>query len=439
MPSGSGAEASTMPDLRTRKIGTDWPAFLGPQGDGKSPETTLSLAWRDSGPRVVWHMQTGEGYSAPSISRGRLFLFHRVGDSARLTCMKSETGEKIWQFEYNTDYEDLYGFSNGPRSTPVVDGDRVYIYGVQGILYCIDALDGKVRWQVNTTQEFNVVQNFFGVGSTPIVEENLLIVQIGGSPPNDQKNILSAGGQINSNGTGIVAFDKLTGAVVYTAAEELASYASPVMATIGDRRWGFLFARGGLVGFEPASGKVDFHYPWRASRLESVNVANPVVSGDLVFISESYSLGSSVLRVRPGGYDIVWQDKKRSRSKSMLLHWNTAIQHRGFLYGSSGKSTGGSDIRCIEMATGKVAWMHKTDEHSSLIYVDEHFISIGEHGTLTLLAATPDSANIVARRQMTDKSGSKLLQYPVWAAPVYSNGFLYLLGKHRLVCLDLAE
>ena len=120
----------------------------------------------------------------------------------------------------------------------------------------------------------------------------------------------------------------------------------------------------------------------------------------------------------------------------MLLHWNTAIHHEGYLYGSSGKSTSSSDIRCVEMATGKVAWVHKTNERSSLFYVDEHFISIGEYGTLSLIEASLDRANIITKTKLTDQAGNKLLKYPVWAVPVLSNGYLYLLGKNRLVCLD---
>src|SRR5690606_25563868 len=109
--------------------------------------------------------------------------------------------------------------------------------------------------------------------------------------PPDSPSIAS--GQVKGNGSGVVAFDKLTGQVRYQLSDELASYSSPTLATIGDRRWCFVFARGGLLGFEPATGKLDFHYPWRSPKLESVNASNPVVVDNTVFISECYGPGSS--------------------------------------------------------------------------------------------------------------------------------------------------
>ncbi len=312
-----------LPDLRTRKSGSDWDRFLGPTGDGKSPETSLLTSWPPTAPPVVWEKEIGTSYGAPAVSQGRLFMFDRHGGSARLTCMKSETGDELWRFEYPTDYEDLYGYNNGPRTCPVIDGNRVYIFGPEGMLHCVTILDGKPLWSVDTSARFHVVQNFFGVGSAPVVEGELLIVQIGGSPPGRARTLLDTRDPVQGNGSGIVAFNKWTGEVIYQITDELASYTTPTLATINGRRWCFIFARGGLIGFEPRSGTVDFHYPWRAKKFESVNASNPVVVDDLVFISETYGLGSSLLKVRPGGYEVVWKDSERRRNKAMPLHWNT--------------------------------------------------------------------------------------------------------------------
>ncbi len=424
-------------DLRTRKTGSDWQGFLGPTGDGKSPEKGLHLPWPKSGPPVVWHKQIGTGYAAPTVSQGRLFTFDRHRNNARLTCMKSETGEELWRFGYATDYEDMYGYNNGPRACPVVDGDRVYVFGAEGMLHCVSALDGELIWKVNTGKKFNVVKNFFGVASAPIVERNLLIVQIGGSPPDSPKDVYAAQGQLSGNGNGVVAFDKFSGEVRYGITDELASYASPTLATIDARRWCLMFARGGLFGFEPRTGKVDFHYPWRSKKLESVNASNPVVVGNLVFISEAYGRGSSLLKVRPSGYQVVWKDAPRRRNKSMMLHWNTAIYHNGYLYGCSGRHAQGSDLRCIKLESGEVMWSERIDERTSLLYVDGYFVALGEYGTLSLIRATSEKSDVVSRVQIADNQGQELISYPAWAAPVLSNGFLYIRGKDRLVCLDL--
>jgi outer membrane protein assembly factor BamB len=428
-------------------VGSDWPCFLGPTGDSKSAERGILTNWPTDGPPLVWQLALGAGYCMPAIADGRLYQFDRIGDHERLRCLESRTGKLLWTFQYGSDFEDLYGYDNGPRCSPVVDGDRVYIFGAEGMLHCLNAADGNVIWKIDTAERFGVIQNFFGVGSTPVVEGDLLIAQIGGSPPESKAAPPTRLDLVQSNGTGIVAFDKLTGEVKYKTTDELASYATPKLATIDGRRWCFVFARGGLVGFEPASGKVEFHFPWRASIVESVNASTPVVVGDLVFISETYGPGSALLRVKPGEAEVVWSDAQRRRDKAMQTHWNTPIYREGYLYASSGRNTENAELRCIEFETGKVMWSQPNLTRSSLLYVDGHFVCLSEDGTLRLLRANPEKYDLVAEVVLADDKTSepnafglgatRLLKYPAWAAPILSHGLLYVRGANRLVCLEL--
>lgn len=439
-----GAEPT---NLLTRQQGQDWPCFLGPTGNGKSAETGIGVAWGPNGPKLVWHVRIGEGYGMPSISRGRLFMFDRVADRARLTCRNAETGQSLWEYTYPTDYQDLYNYNNGPRCSPVVDDDRVYVFGAEGRLTCVHAIDGAELWQVDTAKRFGVVQNFFGVGSTPIVEGDLLIVQVGGSPPEDQQVPPGQLDRVRSNQTAIVAFDKRTGEVKYAAGDELASYAGPVVATMHGRRSGFLFARGGLLHFDPATGVVLDHFSWRAPILESVNASNPIVHDDLVFISETYGLGSALLQVADSGkLSVEWSDAERRRDKRMQTHWNTPILHDGVIYGSSGRHTSNAELRAIDLATGNLRWSEPGLSRTSLLYVDGHLVVLGEYGELLLIRANPDKFDVVARATVVDSNAeaaipslgpSPLLKYPCWAAPILSHGLLYLRGDQRLVCLEL--
>ena len=450
-PGGHGAVAAEgdkptlPPDLGTRPKGIDWPNLLGPHGDSRSPETGLVTPWPEEGPRVVWQRELGTGYGAPTIARGRLYLFDRIGNQATLFCLNSETGEELWKFGYPTTYEDYFGYNNGPRCCPVVDGDRVYIYGAAGMLHCLNATTGKLLWKVDTFQTFGVVQNFFGVGSAPVVEGDLLIVIVGGSPPESQNLGAASLDRVKGNGSGIVAFDKHTGEVRYKITDELAGYASPVLATINGRRWCFAFVRGGLVGFEPATGKVEFHFPWRARVLESVNASNPVVVGNRVLLSETYGPGSVLLEVEPGGCKVIWSDEKKGRNKSLQTHWNTAVHHDGYVYGSSGRHTNEAELRCVELATGNVTWSVPGLSRSSLLYVDGHFICLTEYGELLLFKANPEKFELVSRVFPRDKNAQEipgfgappLLRYPAWAAPVLSHGLMYVRGENRLVCLEV--
>jgi outer membrane protein assembly factor BamB len=429
------------PDLGTRKAGSDWPRFLGPLGTSVSTEKGILTSWPADGPRIVWEKPVGIGYSMPVISHGRLFLFDRLRNRARLRCWNAETAESLWAFEYPTDYKDMYNYNGGPRCSPVVDGDRLYAYGAEGMLHCVGAADGKLVWKVNTTADFGVVQNFFGVGSTPVVEGDLLLVQVGGSPPGSEGISLETRG----NGSGLVAFDKFTGKVKYKVSDELASYSSPVLATIGKRRWCFLFARGGLLGLDPATGKIDFHFPWRANMLESVNASNPLVVGERVLITECYQLGSALLEVKPGGCKEVWTDRDKGRRKSLMCHWMTPIHVDGYVYGSSGRHTEEAELRCVELSTGKVMWKQRGLSRSSLLLADGHFVCLSEDGGLRLLKVNPSKyeevASVVLRPQgkdgKADPDAAPLLEYPCWAAPILSHGLLYVRGKDRLVCLDL--
>ena len=434
------AGAALPKDLRTRRSGSDWPSFLGPTGDSISTEKGILSPWPKEGPRLVWQRRLGEGYGMPAIGRGRLFVFDRTGERARLRCCNSETGEDLWTFDYATDYRDLYNYSGGPRCSPILDGDRLYIYGVEGMLYCLRVEDGKPIWKVDTVADFHVRQNFFGVGSTPVVEGDLLLAQVGGSPKSDRSR--TAQDSPKSDDSGLVAFDKYTGKVRYRVGDELASYSGPKVTTLAGRRWCFAFARGGLVGLDPANGKVDFHFPWRAKILESVNASNPVVVGNRVFISETYGLGSALLEVKPGECKEVWTDRDKGiREKSMRCHWNTPIHVGGYLYGCSGRHTNEAELRCIELATGKVMWRKRDLTRTSLLLVDNHFICLGEDGMLRLLKVNPDKYEEVSSVELkhpgADGQAEPLLNEPCWAAPILSHGLLYLRGADRLVCLEL--
>ncbi len=427
-------------DLGTRETGVDWPAFLGPNGNSKSPETGILKNWPKEGPRKVWEHAIGKGYAMPVIANGRLLHFDRVGDQAQLHCLQSETGKPLWNFSYETAYEDLYGYNNGPRCCPVVDENRVFIFGPEGMLHCLRLSDGKLLWKVNTKTQFGVVQNFFGVGATPVVHGDLLIVQIGGSkkePTNRPPGQLE---RIQGNGTGVVAFDKRNGKVIYSLSDELASYASPTLARAKGRNWCFVFARGGLIGFNPDNGRMDFHYPWRARQRESVNASNPVVVENSVFISETYGPGSSLLQFNPEKIDVIWRDSAKTRRKAMQTHWNTPIYHKGFLYGSSGRHSANAELRCIDWNTGEVQWSQKGLARCSLLYVDGHFVCLGEYGTLRLLRANPEKFEQVAETVLLPQDpgeGERPLQYPAWAAPILSHGLLYVRGRDRLMCLEL--
>ena len=431
------AVTADTPSSWTTRAGEDWPSFLGPRRDGKSTERGLRPADGNWTLPVRWTLDLGTGYGACSLAGGRCFVFDRVNDRARLRCRHAESGHPLWEYSYRSDYDDLYGFDNGPRCSPVVDGELVYVYGAEGQLHGVRVSDGSQVWSLDTKAEFGVVQNFFGVGSTPIVYQDLLLVIVGGSPPESQDVPAGQLDRVKPDHSCIVGLNKKTGEMVYRSVHDLASYASIQLSQAQDRPLGFVFARNGLWWFEPATGNVVANLPWRAAKLESVNASTPVAVGDEVFITESYEPGAAVLAARDGELRSIWQDQPRARDQAFAAHWMTPIHVDGFLYGCSGQGSRAANIRCIEWGTGRLRWQQPDTGRASLLYVDGHFVSLSEHGQLELLQATPSEYRAVTKINLADAQGNVAVEYPAWSAPVLSRGLLYVRGKRQLVCAEL--
>ncbi len=217
----------------------EWTSFLGPTHNAVSTETKLS---RTLPPPLVWEFPKGTSYASPAIAGGRLVFIHRLGDEEIVECLDPETGAGRWQFKYGTVFEDRYGYNNGPRSSPVIDGDRTYTVGAEGKLHCFELASGKVLWKRDLRAEYKVPQDFFGTASTPLVEGRLLIVNVGAP-----------------GGPCVVGLEKTSGKEVWRAGKEWGpSYASPVPAVVHGQRRVFVFAGGES---DPARGRTSLHRP----------------------------------------------------------------------------------------------------------------------------------------------------------------------------------
>ncbi|MBM3776261.1 MAG: hypothetical protein FJW37_14035, partial [Acidobacteria bacterium] len=421
----------------------DWKSFLGPNHNGTSTETKLLRHWPQGGPTLVWEMRKGAGYSSPAIAGDRLIYLHRVDNREKLECLHPETGAKYWEFNYPTQYQDRYGYNNGPRASPVIDGDRVYTIGAEGKLHCLKLETGQQYWKRDLAAEFKIPQDFFGAAATPLVEGDLLIVNLGAP-----------------RGPTVAAFHKLTGKLAWGAGDQWGpSYASPVPATVHGERRVFVLAggesqppTGGLLSINAASGALDFSFPWRSRSYESVNAASPVIADNHAFVSASYKTGGALVELRPGGkYSLAWT------SQEIGTHFNTAIHKDGYLYGFDGRNEPDASLVAIELKTGKVMWRVTPEWDETLVFdgserkrrlgtyrgtlvaVDGHFLCLGELGHLLWLDLSPRGYKELARAWL-------FAARETWSAPVLSRGLLYV-SQHapdflrqtppRLLCYDL--
>lgn len=434
-------------DLSTR-AGEDWGTFLGPSGTGVSSLVGIASPWEAGGPRVVWQAAIGEGYCAPAVAAGRAFLFDRVGDSLRLRAVEAETGRPLWEAAREVVYTDSFGYDGGPRAQPVVAGDRVLTFGPDGKLECRAVVDGGLLWEVDTSATYHVVQNFFGVGTAPLVvgplrsgaeERTLVVVQVGGSragaPPAAPERL----DLVKGLDSGLVAFDLTSGAEVWRSTNQLASYSVPVLATIAGRPLLLAWMRDDLVAVEPATGRLLDRFRWRSDELFSVVAASPVVSGDQILLSECYGPGSVLLSLEKESFREVRRDRPGARPRQALkTHWNTPVLRDGYLYGSSGRNAGDAQLACVNWNTGVVGWSEGGLGRSSVTLVDDHLLILGEYGDLVLARATPEKYEEVSRiRPLDAASGRELLAPPCWAAPVIARGLVFVRGSGRIVCLDL--
>ena len=432
--------------LSPEAVTEDWPAFLGGQHNGVIRETHLQTRWPAGRPRLVWEMNKGTGYSAPSVVGRRLVFFHRVDDREVIECLEAETGERTWQVGYASRYRDRYGYNNGPRASPVIEDGRVYTLGAEGMLRCTDLGSGQSHWVRNLKTQFEQPQGFFGVTATPLVEGNLLIVNVGAPG--------------HTTGACVVAYDKVTGEQVWQTGDQWgASYASPVPALIHGRRRVLVVAGGesrppvgGLLCIDPADGRIDFRFPWRSRSYESVNAACPVAIGNRVFVSASYGTGGALVDIAPNfRHRVVWT------TQELATHFNTSIHHEGFLYGFDGRHQENAALVCLDLDRGAETWRFVpewietyeaygrtqrkpyTAGRGMLLRADGRFLCLGESGHLLWLELSPAKHEVVARTWLFAAGQS-------WTPPVISRGLLYVTQNARdfitgdpprLLCYDL--
>jgi outer membrane protein assembly factor BamB len=386
----------------------DWPGLLGPHQNFTSAETGLFLDWPDKGPPQVWRKRLGRAFSPPVIAHGKLVAFHRLGDNEVVEGLDARTGESLWIFRYPTAYEDRYGYNGGPRAAPVIDGDFVYTYGAEGMLTCLELATGKKVWQRPLNQELKVPQGFFGVGTSPVVEKDWILLNAGGA------------------GAGVVGVDKKTGRIAWRTGDAGAGYSTPVVATIAGQRMAVFLTADGMLAVAPDSGKVLHEFGFRSTLRESVNAASPVVVGDTIFVSAAYEVGSVALQVTPDGLKTLWRDKQ-----ALQNHWATSLYHDGRLYGIHGRHEPEAVMRCLDWQTGKVLWSApKGLGRTTFIMADGHFLAMGERGDLVQIEVNPD-------RYVETKRVRRVLDYPCYAPPVLADGLLYLRNETILECLDL--
>ena len=427
---------------RTVENSPGWPRFNGPNDNAKSPEKNILKVWKKGEPKVLWEIPKGEGYASPAISGEILVLFHRTKGMERIEGRNAVDGTSLWSHEYPVEYEDRYGYSSGPRASPVIDSGFVYAHGVTAWLTCLELETGKLVWSRDLKKEFDIPDYFFGKGSNPLVFQSQVILNLGGK---DNACVISLNAKDGS--TRWITRDQWG-----------ASYSSPVIATIQGQEVCLVFAggesrppTGGLLVIDPRQGKTLSRFPWRSSNYESANAVPPIpLGGNRVFLSECYEKGGVILQFtedfRP---EVIWRDS------AINLHWMTPIETKGFLYGVSGRHQRGAEVFCLNLKSLELEWkepIHWMDSligrdlrlelfRASFLLVEGKFLCLSELGSLVWVDMDERGWKVISKTQLFFAPGT-------WTLPALHGGLLYVMQNEtdrqsklgpRLICYDVRK
>jgi len=379
-----------------RAVADDWPRWRGPNADGISSETGWNPAALSDGADVAWRKKVGLGYSSVTVKDGRLYTMGNTGKRDVIYCLDAATGKELWTHSYACGK----GSHPGPRSTPTVDGDRVYTLGRAGHVHCLDAARGKVVWARNISEEEGAPPPKWGFAGSPVVEGKMLLL-----------NACQAG----------IALDKASGKTLWASEPNRSGYATPVVYDLAGRRYGLFFGARGLHGVDIRDGRTLWSYEWKTSY--DVNASDPIVSGDKVLMSSGYGRGSALLDISRGTPECLWT------SKTMRNQFSTSVLIDGYLYGIDGNAGRGT-LCCMKLETGEEAWRQELG-FGALMAADGKLIIMEETGTLVVADVSPTAYREIAR-------ASEVGEKKFWTMPVLSGGRIYCRNHQGdLVCVSV--
>jgi outer membrane protein assembly factor BamB len=392
---------------------TGWPQWRGPHRDGVAPEGPLRTDWDKTPPKKLWQTECGGGYSSLAVVAGKVYTLDRREAEERIICLDAETGQLLWEYTWPADYSAFrMGYAHGPRSTPTIEGDRLYAVGAVGTFVCLALpLPGgkpKLLWQHDLLAKFGAPLPGWGVACSPLIESDLVIVQPGGRDGS------------------VAAFDKTTGELRWECGSRHSGYSSPISTTIDGLGVVFAFTASSLLCIRALDGELLDEYSWTTQH--GGNIATPIVLDRWVFISSGYNKGCALLRIEVNGDRAKLHEVYSRNNKVMRNHHASCVLKDWHLFGFDNDR-----LRCVDFKTGTEVedWESKMMGKGSVILAKDHLIVLTEGGTLALVEARSDEYRLIA------SVPSGLGRSEIWALPVLVDGRLYLRDSQKVICLEV--
>jgi len=407
----------------------EWPQWRGPGRDGVWKEQGLVEKFERPQLEVRWRAPIGGGYSGPTVAGGRVYVTDRITEpkqQERVHCFDWQTGKPVWTHAYDCVYAIPGGYHAGPRASVTLDAGRAYSLGAMGHLLSLDAAKGTVLWSKNLATEYNIRLPVWGISAAPLVDGDLLILQIGGE-----------------NNACVVALDKKTGEERWRALNDRASYSPPILIHQAGKRVLVCWTGDRVAGLDPATGKLYWEYPFPARQVV-IGIATPIVQKDLLFVTNFYE-GSLMLRLKPDALAVekVWQRRGQNEQNTDALHSiiSTPLFQGDYVYGVDSYG----ELRCLDANTGERVW-------ESLAAVPKarwatiHFVKnadkvwmFNERGQVIISRLSPKGFEEISRAGLLRPTLAQLPQRGgvVWSHPAYAYQHIFARNDEELVCASL--
>lgn len=397
----------------------DWPQWRGPTQDGHVPSTEAVLASLPATPPVAWTQAVGDGLGSPVVSGGRVFYLDHQNGKEVAHALDAASGRELWSRPIDTAFRDTQS-EPGPRSTPMVDGDRVYVQSCQGEFQCLNTADGQPVWRTHFVRDFSAV--FFGErgsaagasrhGNTasPVVIEDDMLVAVGGT-----------------NGASVVRFNKRDGRVIWKSQDDVPGHSGPVVAPLAGTVQAVSFTAAGVMALDPRDGALLWRLPVKSTI--GRHVTTPILTGDFVVVS-SLQAGLMGIKVTRNGQG--FQAERSWVNMESAVNFSSPVAVDGHLYGVGPNR----DLICADIPTGKQTWAKDGmfagaagSAYAGFLVMKDRILMLTDGGEVVLIAADPASYRELGRVQVCGRN---------WCNPAYSDGRIYVRDAKTLRCVKLA-
>ncbi|MHC4646194.1 MAG: outer membrane protein assembly factor BamB family protein [Planctomycetota bacterium] len=403
-------------------FGADWPQFRGPDRDGKSNETGLLKQWPEGGPKELWSVEgLGIGFSSAAVADGYVYTTGMVGKAKEGVVFAFDLeGNPKWKESYGTDWK---GPHEGTRTTPTVDGDRVYVFSGYGNLVCFDARTGNEKWAVDTMERFKAKNIKWGLSESVLIFDNKVICTPGGD-----------------NAT-MVALNKMTGETIWktSSLSEKAAYCSPVVIERNGRKVILTNIQKSIVFIDPVNGNVIYRIPHE--KRHDLAAVSPVYKDGFVYVTTGYAREDFPVRgmmfelsADTTSHTLRWMEPKLDCHHGGLVLLDGDVHGtNSVIYGPPSKEKDKGTWYCLELTTGKIKYEGKLVGKGSVIYADGMLYCYGENGKVGLVKATPAGYEMISSFKVTKGTDEH------WAHPAISDGRLYIRHGDALMVYDIGR